>query len=73
MSSKRSGVPPRRSPPFFVPIAAGAAASVVLFALVRRLEPGTASWIVLGAGLIVSVVCLLLNFGLFHYLRNLDR
>ncbi len=24
-------------------------------------------------GLIASVVCLLLNFGLFHYLRNLDR
>jgi uncharacterized membrane-anchored protein len=23
--------------------------------------------------LIASVVCLLLNFGLFHYLRNLDR
>ncbi len=24
-------------------------------------------------GLIASVACLLLNFGLFHYLRNLDR
>ena len=24
-------------------------------------------------GLLASVVCLLLNFGLFHYLRNLDR
>ena len=24
-------------------------------------------------GLIASIVCLLLNFGLFHYLRNLDR
>ncbi len=24
-------------------------------------------------GLIASAVCLLLNFGLFHYLRNLDR
>ncbi len=24
-------------------------------------------------GLIASVICLLLNFGLFHYLRNLDR
>jgi hypothetical protein len=23
--------------------------------------------------LLASVVCLLLNFGLFHYLRNLDR
>ena len=24
-------------------------------------------------GLIASIACLLLNFGLFHYLRNLDR
>ncbi len=24
-------------------------------------------------GLIASVICLFLNFGLFHYLRNLDR
>ena len=24
-------------------------------------------------GLIASVVCFALNFGLFHYLRNLDR
>ena len=24
-------------------------------------------------GLIASILCLLLNFGLFHYLRNLDR
>jgi hypothetical protein len=24
-------------------------------------------------GLVASVACLLLNFGLFHYLRNLDR
>ncbi len=24
-------------------------------------------------GLIASVACLLLNFGLFHYLRNLDK
>ena len=23
--------------------------------------------------LIASIICLLLNFGLFHYLRNLDR
>ena len=24
-------------------------------------------------GLIASIICLLLNFGLFHYLRNLER
>jgi uncharacterized membrane-anchored protein len=24
-------------------------------------------------GLIASIICLLFNFGLFHYLRNLDR
>ena len=24
-------------------------------------------------GLLASIACLLLNFGLFHYLRNLDR
>jgi len=24
-------------------------------------------------GLVASLVCLLLNFGLFHYLRNLER
>ena len=24
-------------------------------------------------GLLASLVCLVLNFGLFHYLRNLDR
>ncbi len=24
-------------------------------------------------GLLASIVCLLLNFGLFYYLRNLDR
>ncbi len=28
---------------------------------------------IVGPGLIASAACLLLNFGLFHYLRNLDR